>query len=95
MNLIIELPKSIEPTSLWSLTCQIRDLVTIQSAVYMPCDNRRDNHNGEEIWIETVSGVDGNDQQQAATVALLTMLVRDWVADGAKIRLAGERVLKI
>jgi len=95
MNLILEIPASLEAVKVWELTRQIRQLTTIDSAVYVARSELQRCQWGEEIWIETQDGGDDGEKQQAAVLQQLSMLVRDWISQGAKFRLPGDIEIEI
>jgi len=94
MNVILEVPDTIEKASLWAMAGQIRDLRHIRCVV---CINKETNNTCpgfEEIWIESMD-MPGYEMDGQAAVRQLSMIVRDWVATGARLRLRGDVIIEL
>lgn len=94
MNLILELPDTTEKASIWAIACQIRDLNQISSVVCVENDALSNCPGFEEIWIES-EVLASHELGLQATIRQLSMIVRDWVASGARLRLQGDVIIEI
>ena len=95
MNLIVELPQSVEAAAAWLLTRQIRQLDLVHSAIYMSCDKMDSSCGGDEIWIEFDYQLCLDGQRQVSMVETVAMLVRDAVSFGATLRLKDDIVIEV
>lgn len=94
MNLILEIPDTIEKARLWAMAGQILDLQQIRSVVCVDQGSLGAAPGFEEIWIESLE-LPGYEMDEQATIRQLSMIVRDWVATGARLRLQGDVLIEL
>lgn len=94
MNLILEIPDSIEAATKWAIACQIRDLQWIRHVVCVERKTSSSSPGFEEIWIECEDHSD-KEWDKLAIIRLIAMIVRDWVSVGARLRLQGDEIVDI